>query len=717
MLSKYLPILGEMADVLLGVFMFNRITVSALLKAVILTTALCVVVAVSLSAWSSWGRLQATNRMAVIAEASANLFKAMHSLRTDRSSTSRNMNAEPPMDRDAEKYLRDIRNDQMPALARALELLPIIDFDQKQTLLPELDRLNKLLVAQQAEFWTEVVKPKAQRRLALAKEYMDSTSSLLATLDKTSGALAASVNHQDATVDQLLAIKQIAWLLRNTAGEASLAVSNGLVSGSLTPEAHLYYVKCIGGIDAVWSALQLTASGMQLPPALSAAIAMTKTAYFEPQYVKLRDDMVTTLAAGQKPDMTPNQWTPITVGRLAAAVKVAESALEAAKEHVAEQHDAALRSLGAQLALLVAAIVLTFGAMAMITRRVIRPLHMMRDAMLKVAGGDLSVETGYVDRQDEIGALAGALETFKQQAEDKLKIEAQERERNAGATARQRAIETYVVEFEGTVRQTLQQLGDASGQMRKTSTGLSTVSRQTNERVQVAQKASGDASMSVESVASAAEELSASINDISQQAAHAADIAGRAVDQARQTDGTVQGLATSAGRIGEVVGLINSIAAQTNLLALNATIEAARAGEAGRGFAVVASEVKSLASQTAKATEEISEQIADIQKVAGEAIDAIKGIGNIIGEVNEVATAIAAAVQEQGAATQEITRSTQFAAQGTKNVSENITGVKADADAAASAAEHVQGASETLETQSQHLGNQVTEFLGRIRAA
>ena len=158
----------------------------------------------------------------------------------------------------------------------------------------------------------------------------------------------------------------------------------------------------------------------------------------------------------------------------------------------------------------------------------------------------------------------------------------------------------------------------------------------------------------------------------------------------------MQGLAKSAGRIGEVVGLINTIAAQTNLLALNATIEAARAGEAGRGFAVVASEVKSLASQTAKATEEISEQIADIQRVAGDAIDAIKAIGGIIGEVNEVATAIAAAVQEQGAATQEITRSTQYAAQGTKNVSDNIVGVKTDADASAAAAEDVKHASEKL---------------------
>jgi methyl-accepting chemotaxis protein len=370
-----------------------------------------------------------------------------------------------------------------------------------------------------------------------------------------------------------------------------------------------------------------------------------------------------------------------------------------------------------QLALLAAALILTFGAMTAVTRRVIKPLHNMRDAMLNVASGDLTVDTGYGERRDEIGALAGALETFKQQAKDKIRIEAQERERNAGATARQQAIESYVGEFESVVRQTLRELGDASNRMRTTSAGMTTVSSQTNARVQIAEKASGEASMSVETVASASEELSASIDDISRQATHAAGIASRAVNRAQETDSTVQGLAKTAGRIGEVVGLINSIAAQTNLLALNATIEAARAGEAGRGFAVVASEVKSLASQTAKATEDISGQIADIQKVAGDAIDAIKGISSIIGEVNEVATAIAAAVQQQGAATQEITRSTQHAALGTKNVSENITGVKADADAAATAAEDVKHASQTLETQSQQLGNQVTQFLGKIRAA
>jgi len=697
--------------------MLNRMTVSALLKAVIAITSVCVVIALSLTAYETWDRLKTASRISQIADASADLFKAMHNLRTDRSTTNRLLNATEPMDAEIEKYLRGLRDTEMPAMARALELLPTISFPQSGTLVPELARLYKLLSEQQKQFWEEVTKPKDQRRAGLPKEYMETTQGLLETLDKLSNVLAATVNHQDAAIDQLLSIKQTAWLLRNTGGEASLVISTGLAAGKITPEARQSYVQYVGGAAAMWKALELSTSGMQLPPALVAAMATVKTAYFDPQYLALRDRLADTLVKGEKAEMTANQWSPLTVGRLAGAVAVAEAALDAAKIHAQQQHSSAQRALILQLALLALAIGLAVGAVMLVNRRVIHPLNNIRDAMLKVAGGDLAVDSGYLDRQDEIGALAGALETFKQQATEKLNIEAQERERNVGAAARQRAVESYVGEFEGAVRKTLGELSEASGEMRKTSGDLSAVSRQTNDRVEVAGKASNDASMSVDSVAAAAEELSASINDISQQAAHAAGIASRAVNQARETDGTVQGLAQSAGRIGEVVGLINTIAAQTNLLALNATIEAARAGEAGRGFAVVASEVKSLASQTAKATEEISEQIADIQKVAGDAINAIQAIGGIIGEVNEVATAIAAAVQEQGAATQEITRSTQYAAQGTKNVSDNITGVKADADAAAGAAENVRQASETLETQSRQLGQQVSDFLGKIRAA
>ncbi|SFI66319.1 methyl-accepting chemotaxis protein [Bradyrhizobium sp. cf659] len=697
--------------------MLNRLTVSTLLKAVILSTALVVVIGFSISAWSSWGRLQAANRIVAVSAASAEVFKAMANIRADRSTSSRQLTSDVQLDQDIERYIRGIRDILMPALARAIEILPSIDLPQGEAMVSDLGRLNKLLLEKQAEFWTEVAKPKASRRAALAKEYTDAEDGLMAILEKLAPMLGASVNHQDAIIDQFLMIKQMAWLLRLSAGESSLIVGNALGTGKITPELQLAYTKFVGGTDTAWNAIELATVGMQLPPALVAAMANAKAIYFDPQYAATRDGIIAAVAKGEKPSMTANQWSPFSVGRMASAIKLADAALLAAKDHSAAQRAAAVQLLIVNIALLVTAIILTGAAMLAVSHRVITPLHRIRDAMLKVAGGDLTVDSGYLDRHDEIGSLAGALETFKRQAIDKLKIEEQERERNAGAAARQRAMETHVGEFEGVVRKSLGELSEASGEMRKTSGDLSAVSRQTNERVEIAGKASNDASTSVDSVAAAAEELSASINDISQQAAHAAGIASRAVNQARETDGTVQGLAQSAGRIGEVVGLINTIAAQTNLLALNATIEAARAGEAGRGFAVVASEVKSLASQTAKATEEISGQIADIQKVAGDAINAIQAIGGIIGEVNEVATAIAAAVQEQGAATQEITRSTQYAAQGTKNVSDNITGVKADADTAAGAAENVKQASEMLETQSRQLGQQVSDFLGKIRAA
>jgi methyl-accepting chemotaxis protein len=697
--------------------MLNRLTVSSLIQSAIVLMSACVIALLCVSAWDSWQRLVTTSRISVVADASSNLFKAMHNLRSDRASSVRSLNDDSVASADIAKYLRDSRDAEMPAMRAAAAVLNSVEFADQATLVPELNRLIQSMTALEAESWDAMHKPKASRRSALAKEYMETTGALLEAMDKVSTRLAAAVNHSDAVIDQLLMIKQVAWLLRNTAGETSLMISTGLGGGKVAPDTLQTYTKYAGRIEAAWNALQTVEAGTQLPPSFVAAMAEAKTAYFDPQYLALRDRLINALVTGEKPEMTADQWSPYTVGRMIAVVTVAERALDVAREYALAQHASAKRSLALQLLLLASALALTIGTMIAVTRRVIRPLHIMRDAMLKVAAGDLTVDTGYAQRRDEIGALAGALETFKQQAVDKLRIEEQERERNAGAIARQRSIEAYVGEFESMVRQTLDRLGDASGQMRTTSADLSAVSSQTNARVQIAERASGEASVSVESVASASVELSASIDDISRQASHAAGIASRAVKTARETDDTVQGLAKTAGRIGEVVGLINSIASQTNLLALNATIEAARAGESGRGFAVVASEVKSLASQTAKATDEISEQIADIQKVAGDAIDAIKGIGSIIGEVNEVATAIAAAVEEQGAATQEITRSTQHAAQGTKNVSENINGVKTDADAAAAAADNVKRASETLETQSHQLGSQVTQFLNKIRAA
>ncbi len=334
----------------------------------------------------------------------------------------------------------------------------------------------------------------------------------------------------------------------------------------------------------------------------------------------------------------------------------------------------------------------------------------MRDAMLQVAAGDLAVDTGYAAREDEIGALAGALGDLqaagRREGPDRSPGARTQRRRHGAAAGRSKS---HVGEFEGLVRQTLNQLGDASGQMRTTSSGpvddLAPDQRARPGRREGFRRGLDERrERSPRRPKSSAPRSTTSASRRRTPPASPAARSNQARDDRRHRAGArpIGGADRRSGRPDQQHrGADQPAGAQRH--------HRGRARRRGRPRLCGGGlEVKSLASQTAKATEEISEQIADIQKVAGEAIDAIKSIGGIIGEVNEVATAIAAAVQEQGAATQEITRSTQFAAQGTKNVSDNITGVKADADAAATAADDVKQASETLETQSQQLGNQVT---------
>jgi methyl-accepting chemotaxis protein len=521
----------------------------------------------------------------------------------------------------------------------------------------------------------------------------------------------------DPFIDRMLRMKQLAWQTRNTIGDVSATLSNGLATNKVAPEIAARWPINIGRAEASWMALNDLASEGALPGALGEAYANARKSYFTGDFLALRERLFKALMAGEKPEMTAVQWSLQTRERNNALQTVAEGAIAAAEAYTVDQHAAARNQLLLQLALLLAALALAAGGMLAVSRRVIRPLHTIQDAMAKVAGGDLAVEVPYIDRQDEIGALARALGTFKENATEKVRIEADQRDRHAQADVRQQAVAQHIAGFESQMQEALAALAQAATQMRSTSDGLSSTAAKTNDQVKAAASASDDATSNVQTVAAASEEMSASVAEISRQVAHAATIAGRAVDETKQTDGTVQGLAEAAQKIGEVVKLINDIASQTNLLALNATIEAARAGEAGKGFAVVASEVKSLANQTAKATEDISAQIASIQSVTKDAVDAIKRIGGTISEVSTVATSIASAVEEQGAATQEITRNTQQAASRTRDVSENIVGVTAGADATGAAAQGVKSAAETLGQRADQLRGQVNDFLAKIRAA
>ncbi len=353
----------------------------------------------------------------------------------------------------------------------------------------------------------------------------------------------------------------------------------------------------------------------------------------------------------------------------------------------------------------------------LISRAVVRPLGRMAAAMGRLAEGDTAVEIPGHGRRDEIGAMADAVQVFRDNAVARARLEAEQAAERQAKEQRAQRIEGLVHGFDADIAGILKTVTAASAELESTARAMSAAAEESAGRATSAAAASEQASGNVQTVASASEELAASIREISQQVMRSQRIAQDAAAEAARTNGTVAGLVEAAQRVGAVVELISDIANQTNLLALNATIEAARAGEAGKGFAVVAAEVKSLANQTAKATEEISSQIQAIRSVTGDAADAIKGIGGIIGQVNEIAAEIAAAMEQQNAATQEIARNVQQAAQGTAEVSSNVAGVTQTADRTGASATQVLGASGELSRQAEALSRKVERFLADIRAA
>jgi methyl-accepting chemotaxis protein len=348
-----------------------------------------------------------------------------------------------------------------------------------------------------------------------------------------------------------------------------------------------------------------------------------------------------------------------------------------------------------------------------------RPMVALTGAMKELADGNFGVVLPGLGRKDEIGGVAEAVETFKVKAEQKARDEAEAKMKQDQIAAQQRKAEMVKLadSFEAAVGEIIETVSSASTELEASAGTLTATAERSQELTTMVAVASEEASTNVQSVASATEELSSSVNEISRQVQESARMASEAVGQARVTNDRVGELSKAASRIGDVVELINTIAGQTNLLALNATIEAARAGEAGRGFAVVASEVKALAEQTAKATGDISQQIASIQGATGESVTAIKEISGTIERLSEISSAIAAAVEEQGAATQEISRNVQQAAQGTQQVSANITDVQRGASETGSASSQVLSAAQMLSGDSNRLKIEVGKFLDTVRAA
>ncbi len=362
-------------------------------------------------------------------------------------------------------------------------------------------------------------------------------------------------------------------------------------------------------------------------------------------------------------------------------------------------------------------IALITGIGIYLARQIANPISHSTEAMNRLAAGETDMEITSTDRTDEIGEMARAVEVFQQNAIDRMTLETAQAEGQLAKETRTAELEKMISGFESSMKEMLGTVSAAATELEHTASSMTATSEDTSAKSSAIAAASDEASTNVQTVAGAAEELSSSIQEIRRQVEQSTSVTQKATDTANKANDRIEGLSAAAKQINDVVGLIQDVAEQTNLLALNATIEAARAGEAGKGFAVVASEVKELANQTARATEEISQQISAVQSSTDEAVIAIRNVTATVGEISEISDAIATSVEQQQAATIEISSNVQEAASSSNEVTANVAGLSTAANESAGAASQVQSAAGELAGQAENLKSTVDEFLIKVRDA
>ncbi|MGE5539127.1 MAG: methyl-accepting chemotaxis protein [Gemmatimonas sp.] len=565
----------------------------------------------------------------------------------------------------------------------------------------------------------------AGRDAGVLRDWTPAMTDLIVRSQDVRARAARVASDLEGLVATLLTIKHYSWVLAEYAGRERALIAGAIGAGRpLSQDEVLRDANIRGTIDLARSRIASLAASDTTPAAIKDALAKAEQAYFG-TFERLRGDVLAASANGAAYPVSGAEWFRAATDGVSALTGVADAGSVSARAYADATSSRA--TVGIVIAAAVMAIGLAVAALGywVASARVSKPIGGITASMSRISSGEMQTEVPYLDRLDEIGAMAQALDIFKRNMleadrlrteQEKLKLE-QEQAKVRAEQEKKAAMRKLADDFEASISGVVNTVSSAATELQTTAQAMSATAEQTNQQASAVAAASEQASANVQTVATAGEELSASISEIGRQVGQSSRITQDAVAQAGQTNDKIRTLAEAAQSIGDVVKLISDIAGQTNLLALNATIEAARAGEAGKGFAVVASEVKSLANQTAKATEEISAKIAEMQNATGESVQAIQTITETIGRINEIATTIASAIEEQGAATQEIARNVQQAAKGTQEVSNNISGVTQAATETGSAATQVLSSAGELAQQGEVLRSKVDQFIATVRAA
>ena len=589
--------------------MLNRLSVNALLKGTIGLLAAGIMIFLSLGVWNSWGQFRAANRLTQVAAASSSLFKGLHHLRLDRSQTVRDLLADKAGA--PNPTLLEVRSAEMPALKAGLAALRSIDFPDAANVVAALDQAITRMAALHQETNAAFALPKAARPAGLVQEMTNQGTALLDLLDKISATLGNTVKLSDSYVDQLMQLKQLAWVVRNVGGDASVMISNMMSGQPVLPDALVQYNRYMSSAETAWAALEALMPGLPLPARFTAAIQKAKQEFFSPEFANVRLTMLKTLIAGGKSDVPTADWVKLSIAKLASVLTVAEVALDVVADYAAEQRASAQWKLFTQLGLLALALAFAVGIMMLISRRVTAPLRLIQDCMIKVSGGDFNVSLPKSDRGDEVGEIFIAVNVMVDE-----------------------------------VRRTVSEIKSSSREVTNASAEISTSTTDLSQRTEEQAASLEETSASMEQIANTVRKNAENAQEATKSAMATREVADRGGEVAGRAVKAMARIEESSRKISDIISVIDEIARQTNLLALNAAVEAARAGEAGRGFAVVASEVRSLAQRSSQAAKDIAQLITNSSGQVKEGVDLVNQAGSALNEIVESIRTVAASVAE-----------------------------------------------------------------------